>query len=79
MLETGIGRATNIAVATLPNYKYPGDIGESSRYYHEDIVEPSISLSARGTMILPDKPGIGFEVSLERLKKYTRHEERFSA
>ncbi|MBN8549111.1 MAG: o-succinylbenzoate synthase [Deltaproteobacteria bacterium] len=78
MLETGIGRAANIAIATLPNYKYPGDIGESARYYHEDIVDPSIALSPRGTMVLPDKPGIGFDVNLERLKKYTRHEERFS-
>jgi O-succinylbenzoate synthase len=78
MLETGVGRSINMAVATLPNYKYPGDIGESSRYYHEDIVEPEINLSGKGTMKLLDKPGIGFEVSLARLKKFTSFEQSFS-
>lgn len=79
MLETGIGRAANIAVATLPNYIYPGDIGESSRYYHEDIVEPEIVLSPGGTMTASERPGIGVEVQAERLKKYTKLQESFRA
>jgi O-succinylbenzoate synthase len=76
MLESGIGRATNMALATLPNFKLPGDISESKRYYHEDIVDPDITLQPGGMLRLPDAPGIGFEVNLERMKKLTLQEER---
>lgn len=77
MLESGIGRATNMALATLPNFKLPGDISESSRYYHEDIVEPDITLQPGGVLKLPDAPGIGFEVNMQRLEKLKHYEERF--
>lgn len=79
MLETGIGRAINMSIATLPNYIYPGDIGESSRYYHEDIVSPEIKLTASGTLKLLDKPGIGFSVNKEALDKFTSHKAVFNS
>ncbi|MBN8548199.1 MAG: o-succinylbenzoate synthase [Deltaproteobacteria bacterium] len=77
MLESGIGRATNMALATLPNFRYPGDISESSRYYHEDIVEPDITLRPGGTLQLPSSPGIGFEVNMKRIEGLKQLEERF--
>lgn len=71
MLETGVGRAINMAVATLPNFVYPGDISESSRHYHDDIVEPHIVLNRDGTLSLPGSPGIGVQVSPEKLQRYS--------
>ena len=69
MLETGIGRAHNMATATLANYIYPGDISESKRYFDCDIIEPEISFSSPGVLTLSEKPGIGVEVSKEILEK----------
>jgi len=77
MLESGVGRAANIAVSSLPNYLYPGDIGESSRYYKEDIIDPPVTLSGRGTMSLSDKPGIGYDINFDVLKGCTRQIEEF--
>lgn len=71
MLETGIGRAHNVALATLPNIKYPNDISASKRYYKEDIIEPPFELNKDGTMNVPQKDGIGVEVLEDRIKKYT--------
>lgn len=79
LLETGIGRAVNMALATLPNFVYPGDISESSRYYYEDIVSPEIALTPNGTLVLSDKPGIGVDVNLDALKKYLLREQIFEA
>ncbi len=72
MLETGVGRAHNMTIASLPNFCFPGDISESKRYYHEDIVSPDITLSPQGTLSLQEAPGIGFEVDRARLTRYTR-------
>jgi O-succinylbenzoate synthase len=70
MLETGIGRAANIHLATLPNFKLPGDISATSRYYHEDIADPPFVLNKEdSTMSVPEGPGIGVEVQLDRVKK----------
>lgn len=71
MLETGIGRAHNMALATLPNFSYPGDISGSSRYFDQDIVEPEIQLSAQGSLKLSSSPGIGVEVSKAFLQRFT--------
>jgi O-succinylbenzoate synthase len=71
MLETGIGRAHNLAVAALPNFTLPGDISASDRYWHEDIVEPEFRLNPDGTMDVPRRPGIGVEVIRERLDRVT--------
>ena len=77
MLETGIGRGHLVAIATLPNVKYPCDISGSSRYWEEDVVEPPWILRKDGTIGLPEKPGIGVEVVEERLSKYLRNKLEF--
>ncbi len=71
MLESGIGRAHNIAISTLAGYTMPGDVSAGKRYWHEDIVEPAIDVSAEGTITAPDGPGIGFEVKRDRIEKAT--------
>ena len=69
MLETGIGRAANVHLASLPNFKLPGDISATDRYYHEDIADPPFVLNSDSTMTVPTGPGIGVEVSRKRLEK----------
>ena len=69
MLESGIGRAHNIAISTLAGYTMPGDVSASKRYWHEDIIEPEVEVSSGGTITAPDGPGIGFEVRAERIEK----------
>jgi len=71
MLESGIGRAGNIALASLPNFTLPGDISASKRYYKNDIVEPEFIINKDGTMNVPSEPGIGVEVNLEMLEQET--------
>lgn len=71
MLESGIGRAHNIAISTLKGYTMPGDVSASKRYWHEDIIEPAVEVSANGTITAPDAPGIGFEVRRDRIEKVT--------
>jgi o-succinylbenzoate synthase len=69
MLESGIGRAHNIAISTLAGYTMPGDVSAGKRYWHEDIVEPAIEVSREGTITASEKPGIGFEVKRSRIEK----------
>jgi o-succinylbenzoate synthase len=71
MLESGIGRAGNVALASLHNFTLPGDISASKRYYKEDIVEPEFTVNSDGTMDVPVKPGIGVDVNMKMLKKVT--------
>lgn len=78
MLESGIGRAGNVALASLPNFTLPGDISASKRYYKEDIVEPEFMVNSDGTMNVPTKPGIGVEVNMKMLKKVTVRSEVFT-
>lgn len=77
MLESGIGRAGNVALASLPNFTLPGDISASKRYYKEDIVEPEFIVNKDGTMDVPNKPGIGVEVHMKRLDKVTVNKKEF--
>lgn len=77
MLETGVGRAGNVALASLPNFKLPGDISASNRYFVEDIVEPSFQVAADGTMEVPTRAGIGVDVVSDRLERVTVHREEF--
>jgi O-succinylbenzoate synthase len=72
MLETGIGRAHNVALASLPGFTLPGDISGSARYFYQDIVEPPFEVNADGTMTVPTGPGIGVAVLLDRLDAATR-------
>jgi O-succinylbenzoate synthase len=70
MLETGIGRATNLALASMPNFTLPGDTSASSRYFHEDLTHPFV-LEPDGTMRVPAGPGIGVIPLPERLEACT--------
>jgi O-succinylbenzoate synthase len=77
MLESGIGRAHNIAMATLEGFSLPGDVSASSRYWEEDIIEPPVTVTPRGTILAPDAPGIGFELKRERIESLTVRKEAF--
>jgi len=70
LLETGIGRAHNIALATLPGFTLPGDISASERYYKEDVIDPPVVVTAQGTLHAPSGPGIGYNVVESRLARY---------
>ncbi len=75
MLESGIGRAHNLHLASLSNFKLPHDLSASRRYYREDIIEPFIDLSGPGRIRVPEGPGIGVHPVDERIKRATlRHE-----
>ena len=67
MLETGVGRAANVALASLPGFVMPNDISASKRWFREDIVEPEFRLGSDGTISVPTGPGIGVEVLEDRL------------
>jgi O-succinylbenzoate synthase len=71
MLESGIGRAHNIAMATLAGFTLPGDVSASSRYWKEDIIEPPVTVTARGTIVGSEKPGLGFEINQSRIDSLT--------
>ncbi len=70
MLEAGVGRAYNLALASLPNFLLPGDISESRRYWAEDIVEPEFVMED-GMMKVPSDPGIGVVVRRDRVERVT--------
>ena len=71
MLESGVGRAHNIALSSLPNFQLPGDVSASKRYWAEDIIEPEVTVSSRGEIPVPQVPGRGFEVRRGRLDALT--------
>jgi len=77
MLESGIGRAHNLHLASLPNFTLPADLSASKRYYHEDLIDPEIELTGRGTVAVPDGPGIGVNPVDERIRKATLRREIF--
>lgn len=68
MLESGIGRAHNIALSTLPNFVLPGDVSASKRYWKRDIIVPPVEVSPRGTISVPDTPGFGYELDMDYLE-----------
>jgi O-succinylbenzoate synthase len=78
MLESGIGRAHNIAMATLQGFTLPGDVSASARYWDDDIIDPPVTVSPSGTITAPGKPGIGFEIDLPRIAKLTVRKEHIS-
>lgn len=71
MLETGIGRAANLALASLPNFALPGDISATERYYARDITVERFTLNADSTITVPDGPGLGVTVDREALAAFT--------
>ena len=79
MLETGVGRAVNLHLATMPNFVLPGDISATSRYYAEDIAEPTFSLNPEdSTVTVPNGPGIGVEVQPDRVRRCRLRYEKFT-
>jgi O-succinylbenzoate synthase len=75
MLETGIGRAHNIALSSLANFHLPGDVSASRRYWKEDIIEPEVEVSPKGEIQVPDSPGRGFAVRADLVEKLTVRKE----
>ena len=71
MLESGVGRAHNIAMSTLPGFTLPGDVSASSRYWDEDIIEPEVNVSATGTISASSQPGIGYGIKLDLIDRLT--------
>jgi O-succinylbenzoate synthase len=77
MLESGIGRAYNVALASLPNFTKPGDVSPSARYWEQDVVAPEWTMSADGLVKVPlDRPGIGVTVNRDRIEDLTVRSER---
>ncbi|MFA9288782.1 MAG: o-succinylbenzoate synthase [Weeksellaceae bacterium] len=71
MLETGIGRAFNIAIASLPNYIYPADMSPVDFFYQDDLVKNSFKVDNDGYVAVPDTPGLGFEIDEAKIEKYS--------
>jgi o-succinylbenzoate synthase len=71
MLETGIGRSHNIALSSLSNFSLPGDVSASSRYWAQDIIEPEVTVSSKGEIVVPTGIGRGFEVQKDRIEALT--------
>lgn len=80
MLETGIGRAYNVALASLPGFSLPGDLSPSARYWARDIVTPEWTMDSEGMVSVPrDRPGIGVDVDVELIESLTDRTETLSA
>jgi O-succinylbenzoate synthase len=71
MLETGVGRASNLAIATLPGFTLPGDISASDRYFPRDITHERFTLNPDSTIDVPTAPGLGVTIDEEALQKFT--------
>ena len=79
MLESGIGRAHNIALSTLENFTLPGDVSASARYWAEDIIDPEVTVTSSGEIAIPDSPGRGYEVRTDLVEKLTVRKETIRA
>jgi O-succinylbenzoate synthase len=75
MLESGIGRAANIHLATLPNFSLPGDIAASKRYFVPDLIEPGIEVDSTGSVAVPQRPGLGVDIRDDRVAAATLRSE----
>ena len=75
MLESGIGRAHNIAMSSLANFSLPGDVSASRRYWAEDIIEPEVEVSSQGTIRVRSAPGIGYAPRIDRIDLLTKRRE----
>jgi O-succinylbenzoate synthase len=79
MLETGVGRAHNVALASLENFTLPGDVSASARYWQEDIIEPEVTVSSAGEIAVPNTPGRGYEVRTDLVGRLTVRKETIRA
>ncbi len=77
MLESGIGRAHNIALSALEGFTLPGDVSASKRYWKQDIIDPEVEVSAHGTIAVPARAGIGYAPNLGRIERVTSRKESF--
>jgi o-succinylbenzoate synthase len=71
MLETGVGRATNLALASLPGFSLPGDISATNRYYTQDITQEIFQLNQDSTIDVPNQPGLGVSIDRKALESFT--------
>lgn len=78
MLESGIGRAHNIAMSALPGFTLPGDVSASRRYWTEDIIDPEVAVTSSGTIRVPQAPGLGYMPKLDRIERLTVRKESFA-
>jgi O-succinylbenzoate synthase len=78
MLETGIGRALNVALASLAIFTLPGDLSASNRYYNPDLIDPPFEFNSDGTLSVPSGPGLGISVVMERLEQVTLRKASFT-
>ncbi len=79
MLESGIGRAHNIALSTLENFSLPGDVSASKRYWKEDIIDPEVQVSPQGMIAISDQTGTGYRIKEDLIEKLTTRKETLSA
>jgi o-succinylbenzoate synthase len=79
MLESGIGRAHNVALSSLENFTLPGDVSASARYWAEDIIEPEVTVSREGEIAIADAPGRGYEVRSDLIERLTVRKEMIRA
>jgi len=79
MLESGIGRAANLHLSTLPGFSLPGDVAASRRYFVPDLIEPPIEVAPDGTVAVPAGPGIGVRPVDERVRRFSIQSERFTS
>ncbi len=79
MLETNIGRASNLALASLPGFTLPGDVSATSRYYAQDIADPLFVLNPDSTLSVPTGPGLGMQVNQQNLERFTVKRQVFAA
>jgi O-succinylbenzoate synthase len=79
MLESGIGRAHNIALSTLDNFRLPGDVSASKRYWKEDIIDPEVEVSPQGMIAISSEPGTGYQIKAELIEKLSVRCEAFPA
>lgn len=75
MLESGVGRAHNIALSTLPNFQLPGDVSASKRYWRRDVIRPPVEVSPEGTIAVSEQPGFGYELDEDFVRHITAREE----
>jgi o-succinylbenzoate synthase len=75
MLESGVGRAHNIALSTLENFSLPGDVSASKRYWKEDIIEPEVQVSPQGIIAISNQPGTGYRIKEDLIEKLTVRKE----
>lgn len=75
MLEAGIGRAHNIALATLPNFTLPGDVSASKRYWKRDVIQPAVEVTPQGTIEVRDEAGFGYGLDMDWIKRITVRED----